>query len=456
MSEKPKGHILIIDDEPNALKVLGAILEEGGFSVRKCLDAETAMEAVSNDYDAVLTDLRLPGRSGMDFFAFMQESYPEIPVIFLTAYGTVESAVEAMTRGAFYYFIKPPDYLNLKGILFRAVEQRRLKRELTQLREQLQQQRQCYRLTGANPKIIHIQDVINSVCDSESSVLICGETGTGKEMIARSLHHCSPQRQTRSFMAVNCAAIPGELIEAELFGYEKGAFTGATSRRIGRVEQASGGTLFLDEIGELDIAVQAKLLRVLQEKEIERLGSNEKIHVDFRLVSSTNRDLLKEIRNGNFREDLFYRIKVIQINVPPLRDRKEDIPLLVGGFLKEFCAREKKVLSLSDDVMALLRRYDWPGNIRQLRNIIESCVVLAKGREITAASLPDELFSERSSTHQPANATLANRSIRDLEAQAVEQTLRECEGNKSQAAQVLGISRKALYKKIKDYGIEHG
>lgn len=454
MKEGSKGHILIIDDEPNALKVLGAILEEGGFSVRKCLDAETAMETVANDFDAVLTDLRLPGRSGMDFFAFMQEAYPEIPVIFLTAYGSVESAVEAMTRGAFYYFIKPPDYINLKGILYRAVEQRRLKRELSQLREQLEQQRHSYRLTGANPEIIRIQDVIHSVCDSESSVLICGETGTGKEMIARSLHYCSGHRRKRDFVAVNCAAIPNELIEAELFGYEKGAFTGASSRRIGRVEQASGGTLFLDEIGELDMAVQAKLLRVLQEKEIERLGSNEKIHVDFRLVCSTNRDLPKEIRDGNFREDLFYRIKVIQINVPPLRARKEDIPLLVGGFLKEFCAREKKVLSVSDEVMALLRRYDWPGNIRQLRNIIESCVVLAKGREISTALLPEEVRVETAPKRQSTDCSLGQRSIRDLEADAVARTLRECAGNKSQAAQVLGISRKALYKKIKDYGIE--
>ncbi|GLI39264.1 sigma-54-dependent transcriptional regulator [Geobacter hydrogenophilus] len=329
MQGKAHGKVLIVDDEPNALKVLAAILQEEGYSVFKAGDAAAAEQTLSKeDIDTVITDMKMPAKDGMQLMDFIAERYPDIPVIFLTAYGSVDSAVHAITRGAFYYFIKPPDYVKLKGILARAVEQRSLKRELETLRKRVSGGTPT-RIVGATPEMLRIFETIEAVKDSMSSVLICGETGTGKELIARSLHYGSVRRD-KPFVAVNCAAMPRELIESELFGYEKGAFSGAFSRRIGRFEEAAEGTIFLDEIGELEMPLQAKLLRVLQEKEIERLGSNKKIKVNFRLISSTNRNIPSEIAAGNFREDLYYRLNVVQVQVPPLRDRREDIPLLVS------------------------------------------------------------------------------------------------------------------------------
>jgi two-component system response regulator HydG len=453
MSDVGGGQVLVVDDEPNAVKVLSAILSEEGYVVSQAQSVGGAIQKIHEaDLDAVITDMKMPDHDGMYLYEYLKEHSPDIPVIFLTAYGTVESAVRAMTHGAFYYFIKPPDYLNLKGILARAVEQRRLRRELEYLRKQLAEEkkgaRKAPRISGKVPEIRRILEVVQSIKDSESSVLVCGETGTGKELIAKELHY-SAQRKDKPFVAVNCAAIPGELIESELFGYEKGAFTGALSRRIGRVEQASGGTLFLDEIGELELSLQAKLLRVLQEKEIERLGSNQKIQVDFRLVSSTNRDLTKEVQSGSFREDLFYRINVVEINIPPLRDRKDDIPLLASEFLREFCARENKVLALSANVMRLFQNYPWPGNVRQLRNVIERAVVLAKGREITEQELPEEFFIEK----KKKPAARSPETLKEMESHAVRDALEKCGGNKSRAARMLGMSRKALYKRLKDFRI---
>ena len=449
MSGSEKGTILVVDDEPNALKVLAAILGEEGYLVKTAGSAEAALPQFrETDFDAVITDMKMPGLSGLELFSILARDYPDIPVIFLTAYGSVESAVQAMTLGAYYYFIKPPDYNNLKGLLSRAVEQRRLKRELSELRKRLESESKAFRLIGRTPQIRKILETIDAVKDSESSVLITGETGTGKELIARSLHDGSAWEK-KPFVAVNCAAIPRELIESELFGYEKGAFTGASTRRIGRVEQASGGTLFLDEIGEIDLSVQAKLLRVLEEREIERLGSNEKISVYFRLVSSTNRDLLKEIKQGRFRQDLYYRLNVVEVNVPPLRERAEDIPLLVSHFLKEFCAREGKVLSIDNDTMQTMQNYVWPGNIRQLRNVIERAVVLARGQEICTSALPQELLVKESSVETPKPM----KSMREMEYAAVKQVLERCSGNKSEAARILGISRKALYKRLNDFGL---
>jgi transcriptional regulator with PAS, ATPase and Fis domain len=293
--------------------------------------------------------------------------------------------------------------------------------------------------------MLKIFDAIDAVKDSASSVLVYGETGTGKELIAKALHYSSAKRD-KPFIAVNCAAIPRELLESELFGFEKGAFTGAVTRRIGKIEEASGGTLFFDEIGELELGLQAKLLRVLQENEIERLGSNKKIKVYFRLISSTNRDLKKVVESNNFREDLFYRINVIQLNLPPLRERSPDIPLLVAEFVKEFCIRERKALTVSDEVMKALQAYHWPGNIRQLKNVIERAVVLSKGRMITMKELPEEFLSQ-----QEHHETFSKKTLKDLESQAIKDALRECKGNKSKAAKVLGISRKAFYKRLREF-----
>jgi DNA-binding NtrC family response regulator len=439
------GKVLIVDDEPNAVKVLRAILSEEGYSVVESWDVEGAIGIVrSEDVDAVITDLKMPGKDGMQLFEYINEKHPDIPVIFLTAYGTVESAVQTVTTGAFYYFIKPPDYLKLKVILERAVEQRRLKRELEFLKKRLSQVDNTPRIIGKTPEMLRIFDAIDAIKDSVSSVLICGETGTGKELIAKELHYSS-RRKGRPFIAVNCAAIPRELLESELFGYEKGAFTGAVASRVGRFEEAGGGTIFLDEIAELEMPLQAKLLRVLQEREIERLGSNRKIKVDFRLVSSTNQDLKKEVASGRFREDLYYRINVININVPPLRERADDIPLLVAELVKDFCARENKLLTVPEQVMKVLQSYHWPGNIRQLKNILERAVVLAQGEVLSPRGLPRELRYRRK---QVAEAPAATDTLREIEAQAIMDALKKSGGNKSKAAKMLGISRKTLYKRL--------
>ncbi|HXV19781.1 MAG TPA: sigma-54 dependent transcriptional regulator [Desulfuromonadales bacterium] len=442
------GRVLIVDDEPNALKVLSAILADEGYQVSQALSVSDAFAKITENLDAVITDMRMPGNDGMQLFEQMTESFPDIPVIFLTAFGTVDSAVQAMTKGAFYYIIKPPDYPSLKGILARAVDQRRLKRELESLKKRLASEDKLTQIIGRSAAIRRVLQVIEAVRDSESSVLICGETGTGKELVARDLHFTG-NRRNRPFVAVNCAAIPRELIEAELFGYEKGAFTGASTQRIGRVEQASGGTLFLDEIGELELSVQAKLLRVLQEKEIERIGSNRRVQVDFRLVSSTNRDLPREIMSGNFRRDLYYRLNVVEIGLPPLRERREDIPFLVAEFVKEFCIRERKTLVVSETTIKKFLDYSWPGNIRQLRNVVERAFVLAKGNTITDRDLPEEMF-EVETHRQPPSATS---TLKQIEARAIRDTLERCQGNKSQAAKILGFSRKALYKRLRDFDI---
>ncbi|MEW6109461.1 MAG: sigma-54 dependent transcriptional regulator [Nitrospirota bacterium] len=443
MISNNNGKVLIVDDEPNAVRVLSAILAESGYNIIESSGVDKAIGVLKKeDIVTIITDLKMPGKDGLQLFEYCIETYPDIPVIFLTAYGTVESAVQAITRGAFYYFIKPPDYPKLKSIVARATEQCQLKREIKILRSRLEGEKK-YHILGTSPEMLKIFETIEAIKNSASSVLIYGETGTGKELIARALHFKS-FRSNMPFVAVNCAAIPEELLESELFGYEKGAFTGASSRRIGRFEEASGGTLFLDEIGELDISLQAKLLRAFEEREIERLGSNKKIKVDFRLISSTNRDLKKVVENGNFREDLFYRMNVVQITLPPLLKRKNDIPLLASEFLKEFCLRENKILKISDEVMTIFNSYAWPGNIRELRNVIERAVVMTKKGSITAKALPDELLTDARQTVPSA------KPLKDMQLQAIKDALTECNGNKAKTARILGISRKALYKKLEE------
>ncbi len=448
MTTLNRGDVLIVDDEPNAIKVLSAILSEDGYKVFESKDVDSATKLINEkNVDTVITDLKMPGKDGMQFFEYLKKGHNDIPVIFLTAYGTVESAVSAMTHGVFYYFIKPPDYQKLKRVLARAVENRRFKRDLGM---KLSDKDWLCSIVGKTPEMLKIFKTVDAVKDSTSNILVCGETGTGKELIARAIHY-GGIRKEKPFIAVNCAAIPRELIESELFGYEKGAFTGAIATRIGRFEEASGGTVFLDEIGELELSLQAKLLRVLQEREIERLGSSRKIKVDFRLISSTNRDLETEVRTKNFREDLFYRINVVQINLPPLREKKDDIPLLVNQFLKDFCLKEKKMLTVSGEVMEIFQNYHWSGNVRQLRNVVERAVVLSKGSVITTRELSDEFLSQNTKMGS-ANSV---KTLKELEFQAVKSALQKCNGNKSKASKVLGISRKALYKRLKEFHIDN-
>ena len=443
-----KGKILIVDDEPNALRVLSAILSDEGYTVFDSINIDGAIKVIQQqDIDTIITDLNITGSDGTDLFQYVKNHYADIPVIFLTAYGTVDSAVSAITRGAFCYFIKPPDYMKLKEMIARAVEQRQLKKEIQSLKKILSVKDNNHCIIGNNHQMRKVIELIESVKDSLSSILIQGETGTGKELVARALHYKS-SKKTMPFVVINCAAVPKELMESELFGYEKGAFTGAFSRRIGKCEKASGGTLFLDEIGELEISLQTKLLRVLQEREIERLGSNNRIKVNFRLICSTNRDIKHEVREGRFREDLFYRINVIEITLPPLRERKDDIPLLISKFVNEFCMRENKRVQVSKEAMEILQEYEWPWNIRQLRNIIERAIVLANGHSISIRDLPEEILSM--CNHKMTNNTHSMRSLKEMEMQAIRDTIQECNGNKSKAAKMLGISRTAFYKRLRE------
>ena len=449
MLDKSKGRILIVDDEPNALKIFSAILRAEGYIVVTARNVDEAIVVLGEEeLDTVVTDLKMPNRDGMQLFDYIKEHHSDIPVIFLTAFGSVETAVSTMAKGAFYYCIKPPDYPTLNGLLARAVNQCHMQRELEILKRRVKSYEEEVNLIASNPKILQVVKTIDAIKDSESSVLVCGETGTGKEVVARTLHYRS-MRSAKPFVAVNCATLPQGLIESELFGYEKGAFTGALSSRIGKFEEAADGTIFLDEIVEMDLHLQAKLLRVLQEREIERLGSNKKIKVNFRLVCSSNKDLSEEVKAGRFREDLYYRINVVQLVLPPLRDRVDDIPLLVSYFLKEFSSREAKVLTIADDVMDLLQAYIWPGNIRQLRNVIERAAVLAQGGKITLSELPDELKKSVKVIHRG----IVQQSLKDVEQQVIRSALLDCKGNKSKVAKILGLSRKALYKRLKDYHI---
>jgi two-component system response regulator HydG len=445
MSHSASGNVLIVDDESNALKVLSTILSEDGFKVIECQSADKALQELPRmDLDAVITDVRMPGMDGMQLFEGLRAKYPKVPVIFLTAYGDVESAVYAMTRGAFDYIIKPPDFGRLKRIVAKAIGQRRLERAVESTSDRFIENGGCCPIIGNSPKIVELLETIEAVKDSASSILISGETGTGKELIARNLHNRS-QRKDRPFVAVNCAAVPRGLIESEFFGSEKGAFTGSMGRRIGKFEEASGGTVLLDEIAELELPLQAKLLRVLQEREIERLGSNKRIKVDFRLISSSNRDLAQEVAKGTFREDLFYRINVLEISMPPLRERMSDVPLLVSQFIHEFCKRENKALSVSDEVMQALQNHTWPGNVRQLQNVVERAVVLARGTSITLNELPSELRPLKTPARWPDKLV----PLRELEVRAIKDAILACNGNKSKAAKMLGISRKAFYSRLK-------
>jgi len=441
-------NILIVDDEPNALKVLSAILEQSSYNVFKADSFDAAKEiAYRERIDAVITDLRMPEKDGIVLFDYFNMRYPDIPIIFLTAFGTVDSAVSLMSKGAFYYFVKPPDYEKLKTILAKAVEHRKLKSEVAALRSQLESTYGFSNIIGKSPSMEKVFKTVEAIKDSSSSVLILGETGTGKELLAKAIHYTS-RRHYKPFVAVNCAAIPRELLEAEFFGYEKGSFTGAITRRIGKFEEASTGTLFLDEVGELELPLQAKILRAIQEKEIERIGGNKKIKIDIRIIASTNRDLKKEVQQKNFRADLYYRLNVVQIKLPPLRERKSDIPLLVTYFIDKFSQRENKnISSISPDVMKLFFEYSWPGNLRELENVIERAVVLAKGNIIGIKDVPSEI---RKVAKNDSNVHDL-RSLKELEIETIIDAINAFNGNKSKAARALGITRKVIYNRLKEY-----
>jgi two-component system NtrC family response regulator len=388
--------ILIVDDEKNYLLVLEALLVDAGYEVITSGSATEALEiAMSHDLDLVITDMRMPGLDGMEFLAQLRSRQPDLPVIMMTAYATVEKAVEAMKRGAFDYITKPFKNEELILTIRKAIEMHRLKQENRLLSRELQERFKFGNIVGKSKVMRQVYEIIEKVAQTRASVLISGESGTGKELIARAIHFNSPRRD-KPFISVNCSALSETLLESELFGHERGAFTGAVTQRKGRFELAHGGTLFLDEVGDMSPALQVKLLRVLQEMKFERVGGTKTLQVDARLVTASNRELEREVELGRFREDFYYRLKVVHIKVPPLRERRDDIPLLVHHFLEKAAkANAIPVKSVSQEALKYLYQYDWIGNVRELENVIERAVILCDADDIGPQDLPEELFQQR-------------------------------------------------------------
>lgn len=450
--------ILIVDDDPGHLTTLKTITKSWGYTVETANDGVVAVDTVkSGPVDLILMDVRMTNMSGIEALGQIKDYNPSIPVIIMTAYSSVESAVEALKSGAYDYLIKPLDFEVLKLTIERASEHAGLKAENRALKEHLRSDYDIANIIGRSQPMKKLMDMMSMVAPSEATVLITGESGTGKELIARSLHFNSPRKE-KPLVVVNCASITETLLESELFGHEKGAFTGADKRREGRFMQANHGTIFLDEIGETSPTMQAKLLRVLQEKEVQRVGSEETIKVDVRIVAATNRNLEADVANGRFREDLFYRLNVMNLNVPPLKERQEDIPLFAQHFLKKFADKNRKtVKGFVPLAVDMLLNYDWPGNVRELENAIERAVILLTGEHITEKQLPLNITKKYPdlSTSPIAAAPVMDgtRSMEEIEKEAILATLKASGGNKSETARRLGITRKTLHNKLKNYGL---
>ncbi|THB67060.1 MAG: sigma-54-dependent Fis family transcriptional regulator [Desulfovibrio sp.] len=454
MAQRPL--LLIVDDDAGHRTMLATLLADWGYDIRTADDGSTAIDAVkATPFDLVLMDVRMAVMDGLTALTHIKEHNPAIPVLIMTAYSSVESAVSALKTGAYDYLIKPLDTDALKLAMERALDHTRLAGENRRLKSELGSSMAGSGIPGNSPAMAALKDMVATVAPSEATVLITGESGTGKELVARTLHSLSP-RSHKPLIAVNCAALTETLLESELFGHEKGAFTGADRRREGRFMQADKGTLFLDEIGEVSPAMQAKLLRALQEKEIQRVGGEKAFTVDVRILAATNRDLKARVDAGEFREDLYYRLNVVSIDVPPLRDRNGDTPLLAQLFLERFAEKNhKRLRGFTPQAMDTLLRHPWPGNVRELENAIERAVILASGEYVGETELPPGLGSTTPNQEPTASsAALTGRSLEDLERDAILATLDECGGNKSEAARRLGITRATLHKKLKSYGVD--
>ncbi|MEO8204839.1 MAG: sigma-54 dependent transcriptional regulator [Chthoniobacterales bacterium] len=458
MSQNPI--ILIVDDEKNTREGLRDAFEDG-FDVYVAADLEGAMAAMQDmPPDVLITDLRLGGEDGMVLLDYALKR-PKPPIsIMMTAYGSVDTAVEAMKRGAYDFVTKPVNIDRLEMLIRRALRGRDVESENIELKQQVEKKFGFEALIGESACMVKIFDIVRQVAPSRATVLIQGESGTGKELAAHAIHNLSSRSKAR-FVAVHCAALPGTLLESELFGYEKGAFTGATERRAGRFEQAEGGTLFLDEIGEIDSTTQVKILRVLGEREFERLGSGRTIKTDVRLVAATNKDLEQLVKEGKFREDLFFRLNVVQLRLPALRDRREDIPLLVQAFLKEEAQDNAKPFrELSSEAMTCLLNYDWPGNVRELKTAVEHGVVMATGAKIEVRDLPlfvrDRLPMALSPSRQEAFAPAETHALnlQQTELALIMRALEESNGNRTEASNRLGISRRTLHRRLKELHIK--
>ncbi|WP_320171716.1 sigma-54 dependent transcriptional regulator [Maridesulfovibrio sp.] len=455
--------ILIVDDEDGIRYSLRGILEDEGFRVNDAENGEEALRILSEDQpDLVFLDIWLPGMDGLEVLDRIKKEWDWLPVVMISGHGNIETAVSAIKKGAFDFIEKP---LSLEKVVItaeKAVEFSRLQSENKALRTRIETE-QPARLTGESGPVASMREVISQVAPTDAWVLITGENGTGKEIVARSIHSQS-LRSEKPLVAMNCAAIPEELIESELFGHEKGAFTGAEKAQVGKFELADCGTLFLDEIGDMSLKTQAKILRILQEQRFERVGGRKTINVDVRVIAATNKDLFQEIKNGNFREDLYYRLKVFPLEVPPLRARSEDIPLLINEFITRLNRKHGfKPLIFTEASFKALCRYSWPGNVRELKNFVERMLIMYGGKEVGPEKLPPEIFDNagqepelqaQSSLPLPEGEVDFKQARADFEAQFLETKLREYKGNVSRLAEAVGLERSSLYRKLKAYGIQ--
>ena len=458
--ERPQ--VLIIDDETGSRESMALAIEKTGLRVRTFDDARRALDFLEANPgpNLALCDLRMPGMDGIEFLQQVRGRGYDLGVVLITAFGSIESAVEAMRVGADDYLTKPVDLYELRKRVTTLLDNRRLKEEVTTLRQMLDKRYGFEAIVGRSAPMERLFEQMQLVAPTRSTVLITGESGTGKELVAHALHRASPRKDER-FLAINCGAIPSDILESELFGHERGAFTGAVARKIGKFELAHKGTLFLDEIGELYPELQVKLLRVLEERQVMRVGGGELIDVDVRLVAATNRDLEKEVTEGRFREDLYYRLKVVTLRIPPLRERRADVPLLVEHYMKQLCAEHgKEEKTVAQEAMDVLAGFDWPGNVRQLKNAIETIVIFHQGRVVGVDDLPAELRNDGSGDGAPGSvrreqpvqiADGTPRTMDAIERQAILETLSRTGGHRAQAAHLLGIGLRTLQRKLKEY-----